>query len=169
MSKVKLENILREFCGKGHKWVNVRINRPVEVLKTSTRQFRKITEGVFGLCCDYENTVNAHREREGKDTDFKAQAPKGKIWDVYPYTLKKEKDDSVHYLRLYKNHNTASTVIYVDAVTGARVPASEVKPYALSSEFREPAKNENQGVENIVIPFDVKEENLDNVWVGDEK
>ena len=164
---VKLEEILKQFHGQGHTWVNVRINRPVKVLQGHP-EYRKVTEGVYGLNSNYEQNVNARRIKEGKEADFVSEPPKGKKWDVFPYTLYKEKDANVHYLRLYVTHNTEPNVIYTDA-TGKRVSIEEVKQHAQAIEFREKPKNESQGLEKPLILFDVNAENLEAVWVGDKK
>ena len=62
---------------------------------------------------DYENVVNARLERKGEEGTFQAEKPNGKSWDVYPFILQSDKDESIKYLRCTMRPNTATKTIYI--------------------------------------------------------
>lgn len=62
---------------------------------------------------DYENVVNARLERKGEEGTFQAEKPKGKSWDVYPFILQSDKDESIKYLRCTMRPNTATKTLFI--------------------------------------------------------
>jgi hypothetical protein len=82
-------------------------------------------------------------------------------WDVYPYSIK-HKDKK--YLRLTVNHNSKPLVKYLNA-EGAEVDVETVKAWAYAEEFKE-HENTSQGLDEELKVFVIKEENIQNVWVG---
>ena len=53
----------------------------------------------YGLCAEYEKTVNRHRVEDGLDGNFVAHAPSGRHWDTYPVLLVSNTDPDKFYLR----------------------------------------------------------------------
>ena len=62
---------------------------------------------------DYENVVNARLERKGETADYVAEKPKGKNWDIFPFILKSDKDESIKYLRCTMRPNTATKTLLI--------------------------------------------------------
>lgn len=86
---------------------------------------------------DYENVVNARLERKGLDSDFVAEKPKGKNWDIYPFILQSDKDNNVKYLRCTMRPNTSSKTMYIldgQLVTDDNVLA-EIKSWITKSSY----------------------------------
>ena len=62
---------------------------------------------------DYENVVNARLKKNGLESDFVAEKPKGMNWDKYPFILQSDKDSEIKYLRCTMRPNTTSKVKYI--------------------------------------------------------
>ena len=114
---------------------------------------------------DYENVVNNQLKREGKDTDFQAEAPKGKTWDMYPYILKSTSDNEQMYLRTTMGKATKTNVVYL---VNDKIATKE--DMAIINEFLVKAKkNTNQGTSTEVVVRDFKVENIILLKQGDKE
>jgi len=115
---------------------------------------------------DYQDMVNKRLEKEGKDADF---ASSGSYCS--PYTRNrlvfKHHEKDTYYLRVYPNiaRSFKTIVRYYDAF-GAEIPLEEFKD--LEKEyFAIKGKNDNQGLDDIVIVNNYKLENVKFLKRGD--
>lgn len=116
----KVMKTIKEFCesvSRGTFGVSVIAITEPKMNKRGNPYFGRVHKATYmsnvALGYDYENVVNARLERKGLDSDFVAEKPKGKNWDMYPFILQSDKDNSVKYLRCTMRPNTATKVVYI--------------------------------------------------------
>ena len=116
----KVMKTIKEFCenvSRGTFGVSVIAITEPKMNKKGNPYFGRVHKATYmtnvALGYDYENSVNNRLERKGLASDFVAEKPKGKNWDVYPFILQSDKDNSVKYLRCTMRPNTATKVVYI--------------------------------------------------------
>lgn len=107
----------------------------------------KITSSNYRIGCDYEKVVNAHRDREGLEKDFKSQGTYG---EMETRTLLR-KEDGTFQMRVFVDKDDVPSVRWV------RDDGTELSPALVSrlkAEFLPPRKDDakKQGVEDVVKP-----------------
>lgn len=108
---------------------------------------------------DYESLVNRRLEKEGKDTDFSSSGSY-----CFPYTSNrlvfKHHEKDTYYLRVYPNiaRSFKTIVRYYDANNVEISP--EVFKELEKEYFAVKGKNENQGLDDIVLVNNYKLENV---------
>lgn len=113
--------------------------------------------GMIGY--NYQNSVNLQREREGKESDFQAEA---RAWgerltiDGKPTPFVEHKGN--HYLTV-KVERAVQKPRYFDA-SGNEIPASELEPYFYAQ------GQSRQELDKEVIPRDYKLESLVAIRLG---
>lgn len=108
---------------------------------------------------DYESLVNSRLSKEGKEGDFVANSSY-----CFPYTRNrlvfKHHEKDTFYLRVYPNiaHSFKSIVRYYDA-NGLEITSEDFKE--LEKEyFAIKGKNDNQGLDDVVLVNNYKLENV---------
>jgi hypothetical protein len=144
-----------EFCGnisKGTFGISVIALTEPKMNKRNNPYYGRVHKATYmsnvALGYDYENVVNARLERKGLDSDFVAEKPKGKNWDIYPFILQSDEDSNVKYLRCTMRPNTASKTKYIldgQLVTDENVLA-EIMSWVTKSSYS--AKQAESGLEN---------------------
>ena len=116
----KVMKTIKEFCehvSRGTFGVSVIAITEPKMNKKGNPYFGRVHKATYmtnvALGYDYENSVNNRLERKGLASDFVAEKPKGKNWDIYPFILQSDKDNSVKYLRCTMRPNTATKVVYI--------------------------------------------------------
>jgi hypothetical protein len=107
----------------------------------------KITSSNYRVGCDYEKVVNAHRDREGKEKDFKSEGTYG----IMETRTLLRKDDGSFQMRVFIDKDDVPVVRWV------RDDGTELSPNLVSrlkAEFLPPRKDDGkkQEVEDVVKP-----------------
>lgn len=148
-----------QFAPKDAKW------RKKEVANAEAQgivfPIKKVKVGAsLGLLGSYEAKVNGQLLIEGKQDDFVAQAPKGKVklgGNVYT-----SEDGSKFYLG-YEPQKSSVETIFVDA-NGRQLTEDEKISFLLASEIpKEKGASENQGTDDEVLWVTADLQNLS--WV----
>jgi len=116
---------------------------------------------------NYGDMVNNKREKEGLDTDFSSEAPRGREFaNKGRSLLVSTKDDTQFYLRTYKFNKQSTDDMVMHYKNGTPLTDQEIKDL---KDFTTPKKpNTKQGVEDEVTVRDFKVEGIIAVTVGDK-
>ena len=119
---------------------------------------------------DYENVVNAKLERKGLVADFKAEKPKGKNWDMFPFLLQSDKDSSVKYLRCTMRKNTTSKSVYLldGKVVSDNNVLAEIKSWITTSSYSPKQAESGLEEEEQVVVKDYKVEGIIALTQGEK-
>lgn len=123
-----------------------------KVVRVTTTEFQ------FGNI--YENSVNNRSEKESGIRVFETEAPKGKVWEKFPYFLK-NLDGSKTYVRFYKMRNIkGSSFILVDGHLMTEDEMAIIKEYEQKKTYTSQKQSEAGLTENQV---EVRDINVDNI------
>lgn len=123
-----------------------------KVVRVTTTEFQ------FGNV--YENSVNNRSDKESGVRVFETEAPKGKVWEKFPYFLK-NLDGSKTYVRFYKMRNVkGSSFILVDGHLMTEDEMAIIKEYEQKKTYTSQKQSEAGLTENQV---EVRDINIDNI------
>ena len=105
---------------------------------------------------NYENVVNNQLAREGKVTNFVADTPSGREWDMFPFILKSTSNNEQMYLRTTMGKATRVKSIYI--IDGKIANDDDV--VAIQSFMPKSNGNTNQGTDVEIIVKDFKLQNI---------
>ena len=149
VSRNELKNQIETI--KGATFVNFVAETEVRMNKTGNPYLgaTKVSHVTGNLGCNYETVVNNQLNREGKETDFVAQPPKGKVHTSNKHFLTDEKTGEKLYLVVYpvakseERKEEQPTMYYFN---GEVIDVELLKPFMVKS-----SKPQSQGTEKPII------------------
>lgn len=124
----------------------------------------------IALGYDYQNVVNNRLERNGFESNFVAEKPKGKSWFNYPFILESDKDSSTKYLRCTMRNNTKSKVVYIldGKIVENDMILQEIKNFIPTSSSSQKQQEHGLNEEEQVIVRDYKLDSIIAITQGEK-
>lgn len=169
---------VNEFCkniNKGTFGISLVAVTTPKMNKKNNPFFGRVQKATYitnvALGYTYEHCVNNRLFRNGLNTNFESDKPKGKTWLEFPYLLCSDKDNTQHYLRTTMRKNSKIENIYLldgEIVNDLEI-INQIKEWLPKPSTS--AKQENCGLvddEQVVIR-DFKVENIVSLTQGSKK